>query len=93
MSKRLEQWEEFSQEVGNHIEHYAIPQYGDAPNDLMSSYSKGDLDLQLAKYVKRQRNGGGCRGIREDLRDYLKIAHIACIAYAQLKNEVENDGK
>lgn len=84
MSKRLDQWEGFSKEVGQHIENYTVPQYGDAPDDLASTFTKEQVDIQLMKYISRQRNGGGQRGISEDLRDYYKIAHYACMACAIL---------
>lgn len=89
MSNRGNQWNEFSSEVHKHIENYTVPQYGDAPNDLASQYSKGDFDMQLRKYITRQANGGGCRGIKNDMLDYLKIAHYASMAYMKMKEHLD----
>lgn len=87
MSNRSDEWNYFSNEVHDHIEQYTVPQYGDAPDDLASSYSKADIDNQLRKYVTRQCNGGNKRGHDDNMRDYIKIAHYACMAYAQMKNK------
>lgn len=83
MTNRGSQWKYFSGKVFQHIEEYTVPQYGDAPDDMASSFSVRDLNLQLQKYILRQINGAK-RGDAENMRDYLKIAHYACMAYAKL---------
>lgn len=89
VSNRGIQWNEFSSEVLDHIEKYTVPQYGDYPDDMASNFTKSDIDLQLRKYVTRQCNGGGSRGQAEDMRDYLKIAHYACMAYMIMRANKE----
>jgi len=75
---RVKEWEEFSQMVKKHIENYANKQYGDSPNDRASAYtSKVCLDA-IEKYAARY--GRNARGDEEQERDFLKIAHYACIA-------------
>lgn len=92
-ASRLEEWKQFEVEVFRHIRDYTIPQYGDMTEDMASTFSKGDIDTQLKKYVTRQCNGGNKRGRAENMRDYLKIAHYACIAYMKMKNEEQQTEK
>lgn len=89
-TSRLEEWKQFEVEVFRHIRDYTIPQYGDMTEDMASTFTKSDFDTQIAKYVTRQRNGGGSRGQTEDMRDYLKIAHYACMAYMHMKQVIES---
>ena len=89
ISNREVEWCEFSSQVQEHIAKYTVPQYGDSPDDMASQFSKSDFDTQLRKYITRQCNGGGSRGQSEDMRDYLKIAHYACMAYMHMKANKE----
>jgi hypothetical protein len=79
------EWEIFSNIVEKHIAEYTIPQYGDAPEDQVYKWEVSDIVTQLAKYTLRQDRGGGVRGKEEQCRDFLKIAHYACMAYMKLK--------
>lgn len=88
MSKRGEQWKRFSGKVLEHIEDYTVPQYGDAPDDMAANFTVKDMVTQMQKYLLRQSKGGGQRGIEEDKRDFLKIAHYAAMAYDRL-NEMD----
>jgi hypothetical protein len=81
MSKKSEEWVEFSKKVFNHIEEYTIPQYGDYP-DLTTDFTIQDIKAQLVRYVGRV--GSGVRGEKEALRDCKKIAHYACVLYSKI---------
>jgi len=85
MSRRGEQWIEFSREVFAHVEKYTVPQYGDMPNDLASRFSAADIKASIDRYVCRI--GTNRRGVGEAKRDALKIAHYACMLYACLLEE------
>jgi hypothetical protein len=71
-------WVTFSKEVETHIETYTVPQYGDFPNDLASSYTKESCVAQIAKYASRF--GKNARPGQDKL-DLLKIAHYAQMAH------------
>jgi hypothetical protein len=79
LSKRGTQWNSFSALVMDHVENYTVPQYGDAPNDQVESWSAQDCVVQIRRYAARF--GSGQRGKAEELRDLLKIAHYACLAH------------
>lgn len=79
-SKRGYEWVAFSSQVLDHIEQYTIPQWGDKPNDqLHTEWTINDCMLAIKKYANRA--GKNSRGPDEDLRDLLKIAHYACVAW------------
>lgn len=72
-------WIEFDTLVLGHIRNYAIPQYGP---DVRQSVDLTDAEKCLgyaAKYLARTRTGR--RGRLESLRDLLKIAHCAQLAF------------
>ena len=69
----LEMWREFADAVEAHIRDYTIPQYGDYPDDQMSTFTDEDIKTAIARYENRR--GKGARGIFEEMRDCLKIAH------------------
>jgi hypothetical protein len=81
MSRKADEWERFSKILVGHIEHYALPQYGDygEAEDLLGPMSADDCMEHLRQYVRRY--GSGVRGECEELRDLLKIAHFAGVAY------------
>ena len=83
MSKRREQWCDFSDEVENHIEDYTVKQYGDMPTDQASSFTLEDFKRELQKYCNRM--GSGVRGPEEQERDFKKIAHYACMGLARFR--------
>jgi hypothetical protein len=80
ISNRGKEWQRFSQVVAEHIEKYTIPQWGDNPFDqLATDWTEADCILAIKKYINRA--GKNSRGPEEDLRDLLKIAHYACVAW------------
>jgi hypothetical protein len=68
-----------------HVEGYSVTQYGDAPNDQVSSWSADQCVNQIGKYCARWNSNA--RGNAEKLRDLLKIAHYAAIAYWKFVEE------
>ena len=76
-SKRGQQWQDFSNNVFEHVEDYTVPQYGDAPNDQVANWDEGQIITQIEKYVGRLRTNA--RGPEEAARDLLKIAHYSCL--------------
>lgn len=59
--------------VLEHIEHYTVPQYGDAPNDQAETWTSQDCSKAIVKYLNRFNTNQ--RGIEERKRDILKMAH------------------
>ncbi len=90
MSKRGDEWVEFAAIVLKHVDEYTIPQYGDYPIDRSTGRDVDGLIEDIEKYCKRF--GKNQRGDEEQLRDFLKIAHCACIAYFKYEKEVEERG-
>lgn len=81
-SNRGTEWEVFSFEVFSHIENYTVPQYGDKPDDqLHTDWTVDDCLTAIKKYANR--SGKNSRGPEEDLRDMMKIAHYACVAWCK----------
>jgi N-glycosylase/DNA lyase len=85
MSNRRSEWNAFAYKVGTHIDEYTVRQYGDFPEDQLSSYTFEDCITQIKKYVNR--SSFNARGPEETLRDMLKIAHYACVAYNKKSEE------
>ena len=83
MSNRRSEWNAFAYKVGQHIDEYTVVQYGDFPDDQLSSYSIADCITQIKKYCNRI--GTNVRGKEETKRDMLKVAHYACVAYSKLQ--------
>lgn len=75
---RVEEWQEFSKAVEEHIKSYTMGQYGDKGNDLSTNKSYSFCWDQIEKYVKRR--GNNARE-NQDLLDLKKIAHYCCIGY------------
>ena len=71
------EWEDFAEEVMTHVEDYVVPQYGDSPDDVASTWDVLEIKSQLSRYVNRI--GRNARGEAETRRDCRKIAHYACI--------------
>jgi len=84
-SKRGLNWERFSALVLEHVERYTVPQFGDAPNDQVEAWTAEDCIKAVRKYYERF--GRGQRGKKEQLRDMLKIAHYASLAYEKMSQE------
>jgi hypothetical protein len=83
-SNRGADWNDFSKDVLHHIETYTIPQYGDAPDDMISNESPEYLMKQVQKYLNRfgknQRAG-------QELLDLIKMTHCIQVAYSKLKEK------
>jgi hypothetical protein len=77
------EWEQFNDEVIAHIASYCIPQYGNAPDDEVGAWTAKDCMRAIAKYLGRY--GKNARGDADQERDFLKIAHYACLAYWRWK--------
>lgn len=88
MSLKAKEFEDFSKEVINHIENYAVPQYSDYPDAFLESTSIEDMIHNTMRYLRR--TGTNARGPEESLRDMLKVAHYACLIHGRLKKEQEN---
>lgn len=83
-SQRTKDWNEFAAKVADHIENYTVPQYGDAPNDNVESWSSQDCIAQIQKYAARF--GTNQRAGQEEL-DLMKIAHYSQLAMGKLKQK------
>lgn len=78
LSLRGQDWMDFSIKVLHHIETYAVPQYGDRPNDQITHWS---IEECLKAIKKRfDRYGRNIRNNQQEL-DFLKMAHETQIAY------------
>ena len=76
-SRRGRQWLLFAARVLAHVEEYTVPQYGDYPDDQMTTTSEEAILSSLRRYVNRAHSN--VRGTEEANRDLLKIAHYAAI--------------
>ena len=86
---RLEEWDEFSALVREHIEEYVLPQWGDAPNDPVSGWTAEKCMQEVQKYAHRF--GRSVRGAEEELRDLLKIAHYAAMIHSKRREQEDGD--
>lgn len=75
-------WDLFAAIVAQHVVEYTVPQYGDYPHDQVTNFSVHDMNVQLKRYCNRLESNA--RGEEETLRDYLKIANYAGLAYLKL---------
>jgi hypothetical protein len=82
---RLSEFEDFVTVVKHHIKTYTIPQYGDYPNDQMTTASIFDIKMNLLRYVNRI--GSNSRGKNEAIRDTYKFAHYAAILWGKYTRE------
>lgn len=82
-SFREHMWVIFATVVGTHLREYAVPQYGDAPDDTLSSWTPEQCISHIRKYAARF--GTNSRGSEEDLTDLLKIAHYASVTWLKLR--------
>lgn len=80
-SNRLMFWSIFSEEVERHISDYTVPQYGDFPEDQMTSATETEILHNIKRYVERY--GSNARGNKETDLDLLKIAHYASILWGK----------
>lgn len=79
LSQKGENWLRFATTVLEHIENYAVPQYGGDVVDSPDVRSKDDCIKYMSKYLRR--TGSERRGRIEELRDMVKIAHFAQYAF------------
>lgn len=84
-SKRGEEWEKFSERVLNHVETYAVPQYGDLGSDLVTTMTSDGCAVHIQKYASRQ--GRGARGRDQEKLDMLKLAHWSCMRLSKMEEE------
>ena len=86
ISKRGEDWLNFSNKVFAHIENYTVPQYGDKGEDQASEWSIEMLIEQTKKYANRY--GRNSREGQE-IMDFMKACHYLQIAATLFENETE----
>lgn len=79
MIDREQEWKAFSEMVRIHIVEYTIPQYGNSPDDQVGAWTAQDCLKSMLRYINRY--GRNARGDEEQMRDFLKIAHYAALAY------------
>lgn len=81
MSHKSNEWDVFARGVKEHVLNYAQKQYGDYGDEgeLLGRMTADECMELVRKYVARY--GKGARGETEQLRDLLKIAHLAGAAY------------
>jgi hypothetical protein len=79
LSKKGENWMHFATTVLEHIENYAVPQYGSCIEESVDLRSAEDCIGYIMKWARRA--GVGRRGRIEELRDLVKIAHCAQLAF------------
>lgn len=73
---------DFKHCVANHIEHYTVPQYGDAPDDNVETWKSEDCRKAIVKYLNRFNTNQ--RGVEEQKRDILKMAHYLQLYYLKV---------
>ena len=83
-SFREHMWVIFATVVGAHLREYVVPQYGDAPDDQLYTWSADQCIKQMGKYMARM--DSNARGEQEKLTDLLKIAHYASVAWLKLRD-------
>ena len=80
----LEVWEEFSQQMKQHIKVKAIAYEQENGLDLLSSTGERICQWNILKYAMRIWNG------RKEDRDYFKIAHYAQVAWTKQMEGLKN---
>ena len=65
MSNRGNEWMGFAEVVDEHIENYTVPQYGDMPEDQMTTASLDDIKHNIKRYMNRL--GSNARGEKESM--------------------------
>ena len=83
MSRRGDNWIEFAAHVHEHVEGYTVPQFGDKPDDQVEAWTAEDCIKAIRRYYSRF--GSNQRGSEDQLRDMLKIAHYASLAWEKMK--------
>lgn len=89
-SNRATQFIDIIPTVIGHIEGYTVPQYGDAPDDLLEKWELENCYKAMEKYIARFELGR--RGRLETMRDLIKLIHFATVAYWKyMPTEAENE--
>ena len=84
MSKREQQWRDFSDVVSKHLREYTVPQYGDVGEDEVTNYTVKDCVNNISRYIKRY---GSQRRENQQELDFIKIAHYSCLSYTKEKHK------
>ena len=82
-SKKGWEWVAFAKRVCDHIESYTLTQYGDSDGAI--NLTPDQIISNIERYL--QRYGRGARGIEEQRRDFLKVAHYACLLAQKFEEE------
>lgn len=87
MYDRLSQWKHFNEQMERHIEQYTKPQYGSSEGtEQVDSFTVADCWREMQRYYNRR--NVAVRGSKEQLRDLIKVAHYAQLAYDKLVEEL-----
>lgn len=87
---REQMWNDFSEEVRQHVTGYTAQQYGDYPNDQLTEWTLDDIKTTIKRYANRI--GSNQRGPEDQALDFIKIAHYAQVGYLKfLDKEKEYD--
>lgn len=87
---REREWEKFSDQIRKHIVQYTLIQYGNPEgNEQVDSFSIEDCFRNMERYFNRR--NANVRGDKERLRDLIKIAHYAQLAYDKLRKSLNAD--
>ena len=81
---RGENWLKISERVLDHIESYAIPQYGDAPNDAIEGWVIEECFKQTERYLSRRNTS---MRPKEKALDILKSIHYLSLALEKIEKE------
>jgi len=81
-SNRIIEWDWFEGLVRKHIREYTVPQYGDYPNDQMTTASKEDIIHNMKRYINRALTNARPE---EAERDIIKIAHYCAILLSKMR--------
>lgn len=85
--KRLHQWALFNSQMNRHIGTYTLEQYGNPEGDeQVDAFTVADCWQNIQRYYNRRNSN--TRGNTEKLRDLIKVAHYAQLAYDKLKVEL-----
>lgn len=87
---RGENWLKVSERVLRHIEEYAVPQYGDAPNDAIEGWAIEECFKQTERYLSRRNTS---MRPKEKALDILKSIHYLSLALEKIEKEGEKDVK
>jgi len=88
MYDRVKHWDHFDEQMRRHIATYTREQYGNPNGDeQIDSFDSVDCWKNMQRYFNRRH--ANTRGNRERLRDLIKLAHYAQLAYDKLKVELD----